>query len=62
MGCTQMNIFISWSKRKSMNCAEKMKTLIESLEPSNKAFVSEVDIKGGEDVQDKIKKKQIQVK
>ena len=46
-----MNIFISWSKRKSMNCAEKMKTLIESLDPSTEAFVSEVDIKGGEEVQ-----------
>lgn len=49
-----MNIFISWSKRKSMNYAEKMKTLIENLDPSTEAFVSEVDIKGGEEVQDKI--------
>lgn len=49
-----MNVFISWSKAKSMQYALKTKALLESLDPSIKAFVSEVDIYGGEDVQEKI--------
>ena len=49
-----MNVFISWSKAKGMKYALKTKTLLESLDPSIKAFVSEVDIHGGEDVQEKI--------
>ena len=52
--CEIMNIFISWSKRKSMNFAEKTKFLFENLDSSINAFVSEVDINGGEDVQEKI--------
>ena len=49
-----MNVFISWSKAKSMQYALKTKTLLEKLNHSINAFVSEVDIHGGEDVQDKI--------
>lgn len=49
-----MNVFISWSKAKSMQYALKTKALLESLNPSINAFVSEVDIHGGEDVQEKI--------
>ena len=49
-----MNIFISWSKAKSMEYAKKTKRLLEELDPSINAFVSEVDIIGGEDVQEKI--------
>jgi len=49
-----MNVFISWSKAKSMQYALKTKALLENLNPSINAFVSEVDIHGGEDVQEKI--------
>ena len=49
-----MKVFISWSKRTSMEFAIKVKNLLESIEPQIKAFVSEVDIFGGENVQGKI--------
>jgi nucleoside 2-deoxyribosyltransferase len=49
-----MKIFISWSKRKSMEFAIKTKELLEKIDPQINAFVSEVDINGGEDVQKKI--------
>ncbi len=49
-----MKVFISWSKAKSMQYALKTKLLLESLNPTIEAFVSEVDIHGGEDVQNKI--------
>lgn len=49
-----MNVFISWSKKKSMEYAKEIKKLLEKLDYSMKAFVSEVDINGGEDVQEKI--------
>ena len=55
-----MKVFISWSKAKSMQYALKTKALLESLDPSIKAFVSEVDIHGGEDVQEKIIQKIIE--
>ena len=49
-----MKIFISWSKPKSMNCAIRTKKLLEELDNDITAFVSQVDIIGGEDVQEKI--------
>lgn len=49
-----MNIFISWSKRKGLEFALKTKKLLESFNCNIHAFVSEVDIFGGEDVQSKI--------
>ena len=49
-----MNIFISWSKRKSQKYAEALKQLLKNIDYSIDAFMSEVDINGGEDVQDKI--------
>ena len=49
-----MKIFISWSKAKSMELAIKTKELLESLDPQIEAFVSQVDIHAGEDVQNKI--------
>lgn len=49
-----MKIFISWSKRISMEYAVKIKQLLESIDPTTVAFVSEMDIVGGEDVQSKI--------
>lgn len=52
-----MKVFISWSKSKSMEYAKATKTLLENLDSSIKAFVSEVDINGGEDVQEKIIRK-----
>lgn len=52
-----MKVFISWSKHKGMEMAIKTKELLEKLNPQIKAFVSEVDIYGGEDVQKKIIKK-----
>lgn len=55
-----MNVFISWSKTKGMKYALKTKALLESLDPSINAFVSEVDIHGGEDVQEKIIQKIIE--
>ena len=52
-----MKVFISWSKHKSMELAIKTKELLEELNPHIEAFVSEVDINGGEDVQRKILEK-----
>lgn len=52
-----MKVFISWSKRKSLEMAIKTKELLEKLDSHIEAFVSEVDINGGEDVQVKIIKK-----
>lgn len=49
-----MKVFISWSKRLSMEFAVKVKQLLESIDPTIAAFVSETDILGGEDVQNKI--------
>ncbi len=49
-----MKIFISWSKHLSMELAIKTKSLLEKLDSQIEAFVSEVDIIGGEDVQKKI--------
>jgi len=55
-----MNIFISWSKRKSMEIAIKTKIFLEKINPKINAFVSEVDINGGEDVQKRIIEKIIE--
>lgn len=52
-GC-QMKVFISWSKQIGLHFAVKIKQLLESIDPAISAFVSEVDIIGGEDVQQKI--------
>ena len=49
-----MKIFISWSKSKSMEFAIKTKELLEKVDPQIDAFVSEIDIYAGEDVQSKI--------
>lgn len=49
-----MKVFISWSKAKSKEFALIMKEFLEMFNPSIEAFVSEVDIIGGEDVQEKI--------
>lgn len=49
-----MNIFISWSKQMGLQFALKTKELLEKIDPTISAFVSEVDIIGGEDVQKKI--------
>lgn len=49
-----MKIFISWSKRVSMQYALKTKELLESIDSRIDAFVSEADISAGEDVQEKI--------
>lgn len=49
-----MRVFISWSKRPSMQFAIKTKELLEELDHNITAFVSEVDIIGGEEVQNKI--------
>ena len=49
-----MKIVISWSKAKSKELALKTKALLESIDPQIEAFVSEVDIFGGQDVQEKI--------
>lgn len=49
-----MRIFISWSKRKSMQFALRIKELLEHIDPTIEAFVSEEDIQAGEDVQAKI--------
>lgn len=49
-----MNIFISWSKRIGLEFAIKTKKLLENFSYDIHAFVSEVDIIGGEDVQFKI--------
>lgn len=52
-----MKIFISWSKRISMEYALKTKKLLESIDPQMEAFVSERDISAGEDVQKRIMNK-----
>ena len=49
-----MNVFISWSKKLSMQYALRTKELLESLDDRITAFVSEEDINAGEDVQNKI--------
>jgi len=49
-----MRVFISWSKNIGMEFAGKIKQLLESLDRNTQAFVSEMDIIGGEDVQSKI--------
>ena len=49
-----MRIFISWSKDIGLQFAKKVKQLLEDIDPTMSAFVSEVDIIGGEDVQRKI--------
>jgi hypothetical protein len=49
-----MKVFISWSKPKSKDFAIKTKKLLEEIDPQINAFVSEVDIVGGDDVQKKI--------
>lgn len=49
-----MKFFISWSKRAGMEFAAELKILLESTTMETEAFVSEMDIIGGEDVQDKI--------
>lgn len=49
-----MNIFISWSKIKSLEFAKSTKSVLEKLDPTIRAFVSEVDIIGGEEVQNTI--------
>lgn len=49
-----MELFISWSKAKSMEFAIKTKELLESINPKINVFVSQVDIHAGEDVQEKI--------
>lgn len=52
-----MKVFISWSKSKSMKLAIATKNFLESSNSNIQAFVSEVDINGGEDVQKKIVEK-----
>ena len=47
-------IFISWSKEKSRDLAIEIKSLLESLDPHSKVFMSENDISAGEPVQEKI--------
>lgn len=49
-----MEIFISWSKDRSMEFAIKTKEVLEKLDSHIHTFVSEVDIIGGDDVQKKI--------
>lgn len=49
-----MKVFISWSKKQGLDFAIATKALLESIDPNITAFVSEVDISGGEDVQNKI--------
>lgn len=49
-----MKIFISWSKKPSMEYALKTKDLLEKIDPNIVAFVSERDILAGEDVQNEI--------
>jgi nucleoside 2-deoxyribosyltransferase len=55
-----MKVFISWSKPKSMKYAIKTKELLENINSQIEAFVSEVDINGGEDVQERIIRKIIE--
>lgn len=47
-------IFISWSKEKSRDLAIEIKSLLESLDPHSKVFMSKNDISAGEPVQKKI--------
>ena len=49
-----MKIFISWSKKVSMQYALRTKKLLEELDEQITAFVSEEDINAGEDVQEEI--------
>lgn len=49
-----MKVFISWSKTKSMEYAIETKKLLENLDSTIKVFMSETDINGGDDVQEKI--------
>lgn len=49
-----MKVFISWSKTKSKEYAIETKKILEEINHAIEAFVSEVDIIGGEDVQRKI--------
>ena len=49
-----MDVFISWSKKISKDYAISTKKLLESIDSSIHAFVSEADISPGEDVQKKI--------
>lgn len=49
-----MRVFISWSKQMGLQFAKRIKQLLEDIDPTTSAFVSEVDIIGGEDVQRKI--------
>lgn len=49
-----MKIFVSWSKRISMEFSIRIKQLLENIDPTTEVFVSEMDIVGGEDVQRKI--------
>lgn len=49
-----MKIFISWSKKVSMQYALRTKKLLEELDEQVTAFVSEEDINAGEDVQKEI--------
>ena len=49
-----MKIFISWSKPKSLKLAIETKKILENLSSKIQAFVSEVDICCGEEVQNKI--------
>lgn len=55
-----MKVFISWSKNRSMQFAIKTKEFLEGMSSKIDAFVSEVDINGGEDVQEKIIEKIIE--
>lgn len=52
-----MKVFISWSKRKSMEFAIRTKALIERIDPQSDVFVSEIDVTGGEYVQEQIIRK-----
>lgn len=49
-----MRVFISWSKQMGLQFAKRIKRLLEDIDSTTSAFVSEVDIIGGEDVQRKI--------
>lgn len=46
------NIFISWSKAKSRDCAIEIKNLIKSIDSHSDVFMSEEDISAGEKVQE----------
>lgn len=55
-----MKVFISWSKSKSKEFAIATKGLLKTVSPHIEAFVSDVDIHAGEDVQKKIIEKIIE--